>query len=111
MNLRQYAEACRGVAIDGDGEQRRGILRVRGNVGELGQLLELAGEAERPAISLVQIGILQDILELAACDPAADGDVLRGLQEQRPGDSGASLGAAVDDLRRRGVTVSRSFRR
>ena len=85
--LRLDAEAGRRIAIDGDREQRRFVLRVAGDVGQLRQRFELGEQARSPGIQLVQIGILQHVLELAARDAAADGDVLRRLQEEpsRPG--------------------------
>ena len=101
-DLRLDSETRRGVAIDGDGQLRRGILRVGRDVGQLRQRLELGQQARRPGAQLALIRVLQDVLKLAARDAAADGDVLRRLQEQ--------LGARhlrelrpqpVDDLRSR----------
>ena len=71
-----------------------------------GSVLSLVDEPRRPGVQLVQIGILQHVLELAARDAAADGDVLRRLQEQ-PGarDLGELRAQPVDDLRGRGVAV------
>ena len=54
----------------------------------------------------MQIGILQDVLELAARDATADGDVLCRLQEQFCAWHLGKLGPQpVDDLRGRRVAV------
>ena len=107
-DLRQDSETGRRIAIDGDGDLRRGILRIGGDVGQLRQCLELGHQSRRPGVQLVQIGILQDVLELAAGDAAADGDVLCRLQEQFGARHLRELRPQpVDDLRgRRGAVVT-----
>src|SRR5580704_10395608 len=104
--LRLDAETGRRIAIDVDGELRRRVLRVACHVSQLRHGLELGQELRRPDIELVQVGILHDVLELAARDAAADGDILRRLQEQpRTGNLRQLRAQPVDDLRGAGVAV------
>ena len=88
------------------GELRRRVLRVARHVGELRHGLELGQQTRRPGIQLVQVGILHDVLELAARDAAADGDILRRLQEQPRARNLRELRPQpVDDLRGADVAV------
>ena len=48
----------------------------------IGSDLELLEHLGRPFVELGEIGVLQRVLELRARQPAADVDVLRGLQEE-----------------------------
>ena len=70
------------------------------DVGEFRQRLHLVEHLLDHSVSSSMFGILQRVLELPARDAAADGDVLRRLQEQvRALDLGELRPQAVDDLR------------
>ena len=66
-----------------DLELRRVRQQIAGDVGDLRQRPHLVEHLAGPFAQLVEIGILQRVLEARAGDAAADGDVLRRLQEQR----------------------------
>src|SRR5579862_585386 len=105
-DLRLDAETGRRVAIDGDGYDRRSVLRIGGDVSQFRQFLEPVHQARDPRIELLQIRILKNVLERAARDAAADGYVLSGLQEEPGAGHLRELGAQpVDNLRSRGIAV------
>ncbi len=55
-------------------------LLIGGDVAQLGQRAQFVEHQRRPSAELVQIGVLQRVLELRTRGPAADADVLGGLQ-------------------------------
>ena len=79
----QDAVARGHLALDGDVEQRTGIELIGRDVGDAGELLDPVEEQGRPVIQLAGIGVVQRVLILGFRDPAADGDVLRGLHIER----------------------------
>ena len=76
---RQDAVARCNFAIDRDVEHRPGILLIGGDVGDLGQGLELVEEDRGPMTEFVGVGVVQRVLILCLVQPRADGDVLRRL--------------------------------
>ena len=104
----QDAEARGDLAIDGDVEQRPGILLIGGDVGDAGDGLDLVEEERGPAIELAGIGVGQRVLVLGLGQAAADGDVLRGLHVESDAlDSGEPRLQSPDHL----VRASRRARR
>ena len=64
-----------------------------------GMAFILSSSLRRPLVQLVEIGILQSVLILRVAGAAADGDVLRGLQEQLHAWNMGELAAQpIDDL-------------
>jgi hypothetical protein len=80
--LRLDAEACRPIAVDGQGQGRTAGLLIARDVAQLGQRLELVEDLRRPSVQLVEIGVLQSVLVLRPRRAPADVDVLRRLQKQ-----------------------------
>ena len=84
-HLRLDAEARGRVAVDGDLELRR--IRPAGRSTTSASLRQRRASCRASSATTcsarADVGILQRVLELARRDAAADGDVLRRLQEQR----------------------------
>src|SRR5215831_17281030 len=98
--LRRDAEARRLVAVDGDLELRGVRQEIARHVGELRQRAHLLEQLLRPFVELGDVGVLQRVLKTGAGNAAADGDVLRRLQEQRRAlNLGELRPQPVDDLR------------
>ena len=93
------AEAGRLVAVDHQRELGAAVLLVGGHIAQLRQFLELLQQPRRPAVELLQVGILQRVLILGPRQAPPDVQVLRGLQVQgAAGDRGDFLAQTVDDL-------------
>ncbi len=107
--LRRDAVPGRLIAVDVERERGALALLVGRDVAQLRQALQLRQDLGRPRAELVEIGVLQRVLELRARGAAADGHVLRGLQEQlRAFDRVELLPQAGDDLVRVGVALARA---
>ena len=95
------------VAVDVDGEVRRGDLLVRGDVLQAGQLAHVLLDDRRPVIELRRIGRGQRVLVLGLAEPAADIDVLARLHEELHAGHLGHLGPQpLDDLLRRGIALA-----
>ena len=106
----RQAELGGRIAVDVDGDVRRGDLLVGGDVLQLGQLGHRLLDDRRPVVELVGIGRGEGVLELGLAEPAADIDVLAGLHEVAHARHLGHLGPqALDHLLRRiaGTLVER----
>src|SRR5215470_9686019 len=80
--LRAYAEARGGVPVDHERGLQPLVLHVGVDVGELWQVVERCANARLPGTELGEIVCLQRVLIRCVALPAADADVLHGVQEQ-----------------------------
>ena len=95
------AQTGGGVAVDDDiGLQAAGLL-VAADILELRDFAELVHEHLGPVVQFIQIAGLQGVLILRLAEPAADADVLDGLEEQ--GDARTTL---VNSWRSRSMNSS-----
>ena len=89
-------------AINHQRYRQAAVLLIGGNIGQLGQLLQLRDEPAGPEVQFVRVRIFQRVLVLRAADAVVDGDVLhRRHVQDNPLHLLQVLISAVSELRRK----------